>query len=462
MKNSFPIIAAIAIMFALSSCVKDRFDTPPTGGVDPDLTVNFSIDSVKARFTGGTYYQFTDDKIISAIVVGDDKSGNLYKNLAIEDSTGGISLLIDGSYLYTNMPIGRRVFIKLKGLYVTQYKGLYQIAGYINADGSIGGVPSAILNKSVIPGKWGLTVMPKVVSISQLNDSYQSELIELDGVEFASADADKIFADSYNKYSLSRILKDCHGGSVEVYTSGYADFAGAHTPSGNGKMLCIYSVYNGAGQLIIRDLSDLSMDSTRCGGTVVTGNGIAGVASSYQGSDVVLPSGKTITGIVISDKDFGNIDPKNMVIQDSTGGIVVRFTATHSFALGDKVTVDVSGLTLTSYNGLLEILNTPASAATANGTGTITPRVATISQINANSLAWQSTLLTVQSATLSGTGTYSGSQTLTDATGNVTLYTRSAASFSGASLPTGSHTVTGFLGNFNAPQFQIRNTTDVQ
>ena len=356
-------IIALVFLLGISSCVKDNFDVPPTGGTDPNITVNFTIDSLKARWSGTNYF-INEDLVISAIVSADDKSGNFYKQIIIQDSTGGVVLLLNGSNIFNDYPIGRRVFVKLKGLYVTQYKGIYQIAGSIAPDGSANGIPTALYDKFVLKGSYFHTVVPKVVTVSQLNPSYQSTLIQLNNVEFQSGDAGKPFADSYNKLSVARVIKNCSGGTLETYNSGYSNFASHLTPTGNGTLVCIYSLYGNTAQLLLRDESDLHMDSTRCGGTIVTGNGIMGIRGLYQGSDVVIPSGKSATGIVISDNTGGNFDTKNLVVQDSTGGIVIRFTAAHSFLVGDKVTVDLSGLTLTSYNGLAEVTNTPNANAT--------------------------------------------------------------------------------------------------
>ena len=75
-------IIALVFMAGISSCVKENFDVPPTGGKDPDITVNFRIDSLKNRY-GGTAYQINDDLVISAVVTADDKSGNFYKQIII-------------------------------------------------------------------------------------------------------------------------------------------------------------------------------------------------------------------------------------------------------------------------------------------------------------------------------------------------------------------------------------------
>ena len=106
-KISIALFTAL-LLAGISSCVKEKYTTPPLNNVDPNLTANATIADLKALYTSTVPVQITQDLIISAVVVGDDKSGNLYKQLAIEDATGGIVLSIVGSDLYTTMPIGRR------------------------------------------------------------------------------------------------------------------------------------------------------------------------------------------------------------------------------------------------------------------------------------------------------------------------------------------------------------------
>lgn len=456
-------IIALFLLMGISSCVKEDFDVPPTGGKDPDIAVNFRIDSLKARYSGVNLL-INEDLVISAVVTADDKSGNFYKQIIIQDTSGGIALLLEGSNAFNDYPIGRRIFIKLKGLYLVQYKGIFQIAASISPDGSFNGIPTALYDRYILKGSYFHPVTPKLVTISQLNPTYQNLLIQLDNVEFQQSDAGQPYADGYNKISLSRVVKNCTGGTLETYNSGYSNFANQLTPTGKGSMVCIYSVYNTTGQLLLRDPSDLHLDSTRCGGGGTGGgNGIMGIRNLWGGSDVVIPSGKTIKGIVICDAAAGNMDPKNLVVQDSTGGIVVRFTANHTFQLGDEVTIDLSGLTLTSYNGLIEVTFTPPSVATKTGTGTITPRIATCADIQANYDAWESTLVTVQNASIGGTGTtYAGTKTLTDATGTLSHYTRTQATFSSVTLPLGNKNWTGIIGDFSGAQLSIRTLSDVQ
>ena len=135
--------------------------------------------------------------------------------------------------------------------------------------------------------------------------------------------------------------------------------------------------------------------------------------------------------------------------------------------IGDSIDVDITGGTLKSYNGSLEIvLSSSALPTTKAATGiTVTPQQLTIDQINNQLPDIEYTLVKIVSATASGNATYGGNNTLTDATGSMTLYTKSGtspATFANDALPTGSNTWTGYCNLFNTTkEFQIRNTSDV-
>ncbi|WP_206203743.1 DUF5689 domain-containing protein, partial [Thermococcus sp. M36] len=127
-----------------------------------------------------------------------------------------------------------------------------------------------------------------------------------------------------------------------------------------------------------------------------------------------------------------NLAAGNMVIQNTgttPSGIDLYFGSTANigaFNIGDSVEVNITGGTLTSYNGMIEVnLNSGALPGGTLAKGvTVTPVTTTIAQLNTNINAIENTLIKIVSATATSTsGTYSGNQTLTDATGTVTLYT---------------------------------------
>lgn len=268
MKKITGILLTCGVLFF--SCVKKDYDEPASSCADPDLTANASIAQLKSLYTLGsdTPVLVTGDTIIAGIVVADDRSGNFYKNIILQDSSGGIAIRIDVSGYYTEFPVGRRIFVKCKGLYLGEYNGLIQMGGYVDNTvnpPSVEPIPVALLDQYFFKGACDINVTPKVISISQLNNSHQNMLIQLDSVEFISADVNQPYADAANQLSVNRTIEDCFGNTILLRTSGFASFANSLTPSGRGNLVAIYQIFGSDKQLYIRDLNDVMFSSPRCG-----------------------------------------------------------------------------------------------------------------------------------------------------------------------------------------------------
>src|SRR5262245_16941209 len=128
----FSISALICLLVV--SCVDLDYDQPPPGGQDPNLTVNATIAQLKAMHTEGQYEEITDDVVLSALVISDDQEGNFFKQLVVQDSSGGIEIRIEISDLHNVYPIGRKVYIKAKGLWLGDYNGLIQLGAGVGVD----------------------------------------------------------------------------------------------------------------------------------------------------------------------------------------------------------------------------------------------------------------------------------------------------------------------------------------
>lgn len=463
------LITSLSLITILS-CNK-KFDEPPAY-VPPNLTVDLTIADLKAMHTIGNIEQITVDKIISGIVIADDRSGEFYKTIVIQDSTGGINIKLDGYDLYTKYPVGRQVFIKVKNLYLGDYNKLMEIGGGIDNSGTkpqVAAIASSLFDGYIVKGTLNNVITPKVVKVADLNDRYQNTLIQLDNFEFSVPDTSKTFADtSLNSSAVNYTIKSCDGENIILRNSSYADFAGYNVPNGNGSIIAVYTIYGSTKQLNIRDTSDVKFQNSRCGGG---GNGsvisIADVRNFYKGSDITLGN-YLVTGIVISDAASKNVSSGSIVLQDNNRGISLYFDGSanvSNFHTGDSIVVDVTGGTLTTFNGSLEIkLSSSSLPSIAAGTGKmITPQQLTIQQLNTNLPEIEYTLVTIKDATASGGNTYAGNKTLNDATGNITLYTSSSATFASDALPTDARTWTGYCNMFNSTkEFSIRNTSDVK
>jgi len=124
--NLFPSLSLffLLVLLVTSSCVDQDFDAPPTTGEDPDIPASaiLSIQDLKEQHIFGTITQIESDQYISGVVTANDESGNLFQTIVIADETAGIFLLIEQTGLFTKYPVGRRIFVKLDGLYLSVEK----------------------------------------------------------------------------------------------------------------------------------------------------------------------------------------------------------------------------------------------------------------------------------------------------------------------------------------------------
>lgn len=463
------LVILLAAVFVLNSC-KKTFDEPP-GPADPGLTPTHTIKQLRALHTAsGALDVIGTDIIISGVVVANDKSGNLYKEIYIQDGTAGINVLLDANGLYNSFPVGRKVFIKCNGLCLSDYNRLPQLGvrAVVAGNPSIQAIASNLIDQYLVGGSLNNPVVPKVVTVAQLTTSMADDnlgtLVQLNNFEFIASDTNKTYADTSSyRNSVNLNVKGCAGGTnIIIRTSGFANFAGISAPNGNGTLTAIYTLFGTTKQLIIRDTSDVQFSNFRCGQGPTTVMNISDLRALFTGTTTSAPDSRRISGVVISDRSTNNENNQNLYLQQGTGlaGIVVRFDAPHTFNLGDSIDVNVSQQELSEFNSLLQVNQVPIAYATRISTGkTITPRNVTLAQLATNQEAWEATLVKTGAVALSGGtgGTYSGNVILNDGA-NYTLRTSTAATFAGQTYPALASSVTGYVSQFGASyEIHMRN-----
>ncbi|HRW96944.1 MAG TPA: DUF5689 domain-containing protein [Bacteroidales bacterium] len=254
------LLLLISLSIYLTSCVDQDFDQPPSG----DIPVGevFTIEQIKTMYNG-QYLKFDTAMSFYGVIVGDETSGNIYKNSYIQDATGAINLrLINSGGLY----VGDSVRVYLKGLILGNYSGVMQL-------------DSVDVDRNIVKLKTGVIVEPALVTIPQLSGgAYNSMLIQLNDVEFSASDTSKTWSDAIGLTTQNRTLKDCNNNTVIVRTSGYANFANVNLPDGNGTFIAIASQFNNDIQLYVRDLGEIDLSGERCDG----GGGGSGSGSGTQ------------------------------------------------------------------------------------------------------------------------------------------------------------------------------------
>ena len=170
------IIPVIAVALALVSCEEwEPVFTPEYDDVSMyeagKLDVNCSIAQLKALYAKyGALKIEDDDLVIGGKVISDDRSGNIYRELYIQDDTGVISVKIGLSSLYSDYKLGQMVYVRLGGLTIGQYNGMPQLG----MEDPTGEYETAYLDNRylidahVVRGAWGDPVPPLRVTEDEL------------------------------------------------------------------------------------------------------------------------------------------------------------------------------------------------------------------------------------------------------------------------------------------------------
>ncbi len=433
----------------MSQCVKKDFDEPPINNIPVGNLL--TVGDLYQIFADSGEYKFYDDYSVYATVTMDESSGNIYRSAYIQDSSGAVNLRLKQP---GGLRVGDQVRLYLKNCIISEYENLLQIDNVHN-------------DSNIIIRATRKYIEPINVTINDVNSgNYKAMLVKLNDVEFAQSELNKTWADA-GDYG-NRVVQDCNGNTLIVRTSDYANFGEDLLPQGNGTLVAIASVYRDTWQMLVRTVSEVSMEGPRCDST---GGGleqisIADVRAMYTGSSTILPSGKKIAGVITSDRTNENLPGQNAFIQETNGaGIALRFADWHDLPMGALVEVDISGQELSDYNGLVQISNLPLGNAVNTGTGTMpAPVEINVGDLVADYDSYQGKLVKMTNVQISNSGgysTYKYTNILDDGTGQINMYTYDWASFADENFPTETVTITGIASYYNDPQISIRNLDDV-
>ncbi len=255
-------IFSISLIFLLSACVKNDFTEPEKAVYNPNIKATTTIQELKNLYTNELTLIDTN-VIIKGTVIANDKSGNIYKSIFIQDSTAGIQISLDAYNLCNKYHTGDLIYVKCKGLYLGEYGGQIQLGA--DYEGSVGRIAEPVIDDYLIKSDGGIPINPKTISLSAVNGSLVNELVQLKNVQFKRYSVGDTYGDIVLKEDKDIYVEDCSGNSMLVRTSGYADFASDIVPEGNGNMTAVLTKYNSTYQLIIRNIREVNMTSERCG-----------------------------------------------------------------------------------------------------------------------------------------------------------------------------------------------------
>jgi hypothetical protein len=264
-----------------------KFDQPRFGSEAP--LKNTTIEQLKLFYDGSPLYKIPYDLIIEGIVTANDESGNLYQQLFIEDETGAIEFRVDVAGLYTDFPVGTKIRVNCKDLYMGTYGGVIQLGG--NFNGSFGRLPASDFYKKVFVISTGNEVSVTETSIAQLSNNLIGKIVTLSGVQFADYEIGKTYAES--AATTNRIVEEVTTGrTIIVRTSNKANFAGVELPRGRGKITAVLTKYNSDYQLTIRKVGEVNLIEPRL--DYILSQGFQSAPVTNPSSPISIDGWKTI------------------------------------------------------------------------------------------------------------------------------------------------------------------------
>lgn len=256
------------ITVLLVTCVKDRDFDAPKGACNSDLKANTTYTELKNLYVDETT-RIQDDLIIEGYVISSDEAGNFFSVVHFQDSPSnpseGFQIEIDIRDSHLFYPVGSKILIKLKGLYLGESKKVFKIGGVFTSFGnvSIGRLPTAVVDQHIyVSCDMVATVQPTRVSIHNLQENMTNTLVQFDAVEILEEELGLSFA--IDREETERILIDCNDNEITLLNSGFSDFKTQLLPKGNGTIMGVLKRKNDDYQLVIRNLEDIDFSQQRC------------------------------------------------------------------------------------------------------------------------------------------------------------------------------------------------------
>lgn len=207
------------------------------------------------------------DITITGIVVSTDENGAFYKQLVIQDATGGIQIKVANNSLNTRYKIGQRVFVKCKGLTLGTYYSNPMLG--IGDSTSVDAIPASkectyIYRHDMPVGEPAPFVITANTSESELM-AHLNMLVEIPDCRFANSDVGQTFVDPQGATPYtSRTVEFGNSSTFAVNTSKYVanSIGQATVPSGTGTLRGVLTLYKasygkGTFQIVLRSIKDV-------------------------------------------------------------------------------------------------------------------------------------------------------------------------------------------------------------
>ncbi len=268
-RNPSKIIPVLILLsISTGNCVRNTQFDSPNSPCEKGVTANATFEEVRQLYSDGTL-EILEDMVIEGYINSTDEAGNFFSSLHFQDSpadpSSGLQIDIDLRDSHLFYGLGKKVLIRLKGLYLGKSKGVYKLGGAFTSFGtlSVGRLPANLVKDHVLISCDPPATMSSIaIHVDSLSESLINVLVELQDVQVNAEELEQPYA--LPGMEVGRILEDCRNSEITLLNSGYSDFHEAILPDGRGSATGVLYKDGVRYQLLIRDTTDLLFTLNRC------------------------------------------------------------------------------------------------------------------------------------------------------------------------------------------------------
>ena len=317
-KIVFGLLSLTLLAYVFNSCVRDTdYETPQITCNEPEIDPASMTDigavlanwhAINQSSYDRNVLEFAgvdDDPVyLTGYVVSNDKTGNFYHELFIQDDLTNpqhaVKLAIDQRSLFTRYDLGRKLYVKLNGMGLNKVHGEYVIGELVGSD--IIPIRAHIADENILRGCEPGDLQAKLVaSPNDITDDMIGMYVQFDNMQFDLSEVGKTFVDPADSYDTDRLMKSCADESELILeTSTYASFKDVVLPEKSGSVKGIISRNYGDDYYVLRvnNPEAFNFTNNRCDPPILDchGNNIGGNTvlfyedfSSYNNGDTNFP-----------------------------------------------------------------------------------------------------------------------------------------------------------------------------
>lgn len=257
-----------------SSCVEDdsTMEDAATGIVTYEMTANKTLQDIVAFNNTATPVQYTANDIVEAYVTSSDETGTFYNSISLQNigtnttQPVGASVAVNLSYYSKGFTPGRKIYIKMQGLYTAIVDGSLKIGDLF--EGAVGRISENEWQNHLFPST---TIVPednmvRTLTLAQAaNNVNLNTLIEINNVQFADSSLGRTYFDIDSGGSATNHnIVDVNGGTTRYFrVSEFALFASQTVPTGRGKIRGVMTKFGSDFQFLVRHQNDVKLTDPR-------------------------------------------------------------------------------------------------------------------------------------------------------------------------------------------------------